>query len=155
MANRDPQTPPADHTVAIIGGAVALFALLVALALGLEATDSPNTMPLIGVLGTGIGVVVIGQIMQLNRTSEATKVAKTAAATADDTNQRAQQIQQSLNGGFDERVTKIVTAVMDAKLEAFAITRDERMRVLIAEELARRDVSCQIPQPQPARRRRS
>lgn len=155
MANRDSNRPPADHTVAIIGGAVALFALLVALALGLEATDSPNTMPLIGVLGTGIGVVVIGQIMQLNRTSEATKVAKTAAATADDTNQRAQQIQQSLNGGFDERVTKIVTAVMDAKLEAFAITRDERMRVLIGEELARRDVSCQIPQPQPARRRRS
>lgn len=147
MAARDPNQPAPDHTPAIIGGVVALFALLVALALGLEVTDSPNTMPLIGVLGTGIGVVVIGQIMQLNRTEAAARAARGAAATADDTNARAQKIQEALNGGFDERISRIVEIAIDTRLSNWEAERDERLRTLVAEELERRNVACKRPRP--------
>lgn len=145
MTVRDPNQPPTDHTVAIIGGAVGIIGLLVVLAIGLEAADSPNTMSIVGVLGPAIGLVAITQIIQLNRTNEATRVAREASVTAGDTNQRAQQIQHALNGGFDARVTNIVATVMDERLAVWEATRDERLRGLIAEELERRSVACKRP----------
>lgn len=145
MTNNDQRPAATDHTVAVIGGVVALIGLLVVLAIGLEEAQSEETMPIMAMIGTGIVAVVIGQVIQLSRTESVAKAAKgaavkadVAAATAEDTNVRAQDIQRALNGGFESRVTHIVSAVMDQKFAE----RDTFLRVLIAEELERRDVGC-------------
>lgn len=178
MANRDPNTPPRDHTPAIIGGAVAIFGLLVVLAIGLEWTDSPNTMLIIPVLGTTIGAGIVLQLFSLNKNTSAVRaaadVAVAAKAVAEDTNVRTQDIQDSLNGQFEPRVTEIVGKVFDEKFAAFDATLDariragvtavnanpereryfdERMRGIVETALDRREVMCKVP-PTQARRRR-
>lgn len=172
MANRDPQTPPRDHTVAIIGGVVALVALLVVLAIGLEWTDSPNTMAILGILGTGLAIGAVGQILNLNKTNQGVQIAARAEETAKDTNVRTQNIEHALNGNFEPRVTEIVGKVLDEKFAAFEETLDARIRAgitavnanperekyfddrmtkLVEAALEKREAMCKVP---PARRTR-
>lgn len=151
MARRAPNGQ-ADHTVAIIAGLVVLVGLLVALALGLEATESPNTLAILGVLGTGLGAVVVGQLVQISKTNLAADVARKAAETADDTNQRAQQIQHALNGEFEPRLRSIVQEVvddldrrwerrLDDRLAALEARLDKRVVEIVHDELARQSRS--------------
>lgn len=180
MGSREPNTIGKDHTAAIIGGAVAIFALLVVLAIGLEATDSPNTMLIIPVLGTTIGAGIVLQLFSLNKNTQAVKEAATVAveakAVAEDTNVRTQDIQHSLNGNLsakfaevnvklasiDSRLTNLegtidprirsgVTAVLlDREAE-----RDQRIREIVDEELNSTAVACRVMlEPEDAPRER-
>lgn len=126
MTSREPTQSAGDHTVAIIGAVVVMIGLLVVLAIGLEETGSENTMPIMAMIGTGIVATMAASFVGLAKTN--------------DTNKRTQAIQHSLNGGFDDRVTRIVTDVMDAKFREFDATLDVRMRLLVSEELDRRRV---------------
>lgn len=175
-ANRDPQTPPRDHTVAIIAGVVALFALLVELSVRLEDTDSPNTMVILAVLGTGIGSVIITQLFAMSKSTaavkQATDVAVAANEVAVDTNARTQELNGSLTeqfdsihkrldsidgrltdleGSIDARARSAVTAVnSDPDREAYF---DNRMRGIVDKALDRREAMCKVSQPQQRRRR--
>ena len=165
MANRDPSTPPKDHTVAVIGGVVALVALLVVLAIGLEAEDSPNTMAILGILGTGMAVGVVGQILNLNKTNQGVQIATRAEETTKDTNKSVKAVEHALNGNFEPRVSEIVGRVVDAKFSTFEHTlgqsiragvtavlqerqqeQDARIRAIVRKEL-RNPVSCKVVLP--------
>lgn len=153
-ANRDPQTPPRDHTVAIIAGLVAVMALLVVLAIALEWTDSPNTLAIIGVLGVTIGVGVIAQVAQLSGIKRDTAniqhqlngnlTAKFDAIT--ESLERIDQRIDAIDGSIDSRARAAVTAVNanPERVEEF----DRRMTHLVDKALDRREAMCKVPQPQ-------
>lgn len=167
MTNRDPNTPPRDHTPAIIVGVVVLFGLLVILAIGLEWTKSSNTMAIIGTLGAGIGAVIFTQLFALNRQTQAVReaadVAVAAKGIAEDTNVRAQEIQHQLNGGLTKRLQEIVRgelaafdAPLDARIRAGVTAvlteregqRDAHIREIVRDELNTNAVACRVLVPE-------
>lgn len=145
---------------------VAMLGLLVALAVGLETARSTNTMAILAI----IAVPLMANYFKTAQTGEkldtAASLAEKAVSTAEDTNQRTQDIQHQLNGGLTARMEEIVDRklndflpTLDSQVRA-SITHvqtqreeqfDERMRELVSKVLEERDVNCKVP---PARRTR-
>ena len=144
MANRDPNHPPRDHTVAIIAGMVCVVALLVILAVGLELTKSQNTMAIIAALAITIGGGVIAQLVQLSGIKRNTE-----------------DIQHQLNGNFEPRMSEIVRKIFDEKFGELDLDarirsgvtrvlheredqRDQRIREIVDEQLQSTVVACRV-----------
>ena len=144
MANRDPNTPPRDHTVAIIAGLVCVVALLVILAVGLELTNSQTTMAIIAALAITIGGGVIAQLVQLSGIKRNTE-----------------DIQHQLNGSFEQRMSEIVRKTFDEKFSELDLVariragvtrvlyereeqRDQRIREIVDERLQSTGVACRV-----------
>lgn len=120
MSNRDAQQ---TKRAAILSAPVLIFAVVAAVAVALEAFDSPNTMAILAVLGAPI----LGtQILQL--------------AQGQKTDAKLDRLGAAVNGELDGRIRAAVTAVLVEREQ----DSDERVRAIVIEELANRSVSCTV-----------
>jgi hypothetical protein len=122
-----------DHTVTVIVGTVALFGLVVALAIGLEVSKSPNSLAILGMIFTTGVLVVVPQLFNMRKTDQAVK--------------GVGELKGQLNGDLDDRIeraaARAVRTVMTQREEGIDDQIREIARDVVSEEIDRLIGSCE------------
>lgn len=127
------QTPDNEQVSAtvVLMAIVALFAILAGVVVALEIDDSPNTMAILAILGTGMVGVFIAQLMSLVQGRK--------------TDEKVDRIHSAVNGELDARMRMALAAVMDERDR----TLDKRIEAVVMRVLETHVVSCKPPDKEP------
>lgn len=115
-------------------------------AVALEVTDSPNTMAILAIVATGMGLTFGGQILSILQGRAAATASQDAKAVALDTHQQVTKISSAVNGELDARLRAAATAAIAAVLDDRDQHLDERIERVVLRVLDTHTVSCKVPE---------